>query len=139
MRKRTPHPKPETTPFIFIQDYKVTYPRPKCLDMNPPCKVAQRAPIQFTKGQVVDGIIVRNTVNSEPPNFVIVQGGFKIPFGGRAQKGGYGIVEPHKPQIEQEKIEAELTKQKEQEAITNRLRVGLGIAAVVIVILIITK
>lgn len=45
-------------------------------------------PVSFKKLQVVDGEVIPNTVNSEPPNFVSIQtskGEVRIPYLGRGE------------------------------------------------------
>jgi hypothetical protein len=44
----------------------------------------------FKKGDVIEGNIIPNTLNSEPPNFIETAGGIRIDYGGR----GGSVVAP---------------------------------------------
>ena len=66
--------------YKFIKDFSIgTY--------VPPGSGMPTRRIDFKKDQIVDGNLIRNESQSEPPNFIVVntsQGSVRIPFGGRA-------------------------------------------------------
>jgi hypothetical protein len=52
----------------------------------PPTSGMATRRVEFKQGDIVEGNIIRNELNSEPPNFIVVnspQGIVHIPFGGR--------------------------------------------------------
>lgn len=82
---------PPTKKYVFLEDYKTTYIN----YIKPPLELGGVAPtqhqltpipIEFKEGDIVDGILTPNNHNSEPPNFIVVNGVIKIPFGGYGNK-----------------------------------------------------
>lgn len=71
--------------YIFTTNFDGISPAPDCAKGNPPCPYMPFRQ-SFKKGDVVEGTLTANNVSSEPPNFVVVNGGIQVPFGGRGSQ-----------------------------------------------------
>lgn len=76
--------------YKFMQDYKAgTY--------VPSGAGAATTVVTFSKDQVVEGNLIRNEKQSEPPNFIVVKtpkGDVRIPFGGRGGSVLSSCIQP---------------------------------------------
>ena len=70
--------------FVFTTNFNWTSPAPECSKSNPPCSYMPMRR-SFKKGDIIEGNVERNNVNSEPPNF-FVSGAMRIGFGGRGSQ-----------------------------------------------------
>ena len=75
---------------IFSQRFQITnnisaqFYNP-CMEANPPCSMAARVPKNFKIGDIIEGNVVRNEKQSEPPNWLYTLDGYRIPYGGRQE------------------------------------------------------
>lgn len=76
--------------YIFITPFDGISPAPDCAKGNPPCPYMPFRQ-SFKKGDIVEGTMIVNNVSSEPPNFIVLNGGIQVPFGGR----GSQIIQPY--------------------------------------------
>lgn len=71
--------------YIFTTNFDGVSPAPDCSRSTPPCPYMPFRQ-SFKKGDIVEGTLIVNNVNSEPPNFIVVNGGIQVPFGGRGSQ-----------------------------------------------------
>lgn len=76
--------------YIFTTPFDGISPAPDCASSTPPCPFMPFRQ-SFKKGDIVEGTMIVNNLNSEPPNFIVVNGGIRVPFGGR----GSQIIQPY--------------------------------------------
>jgi hypothetical protein len=75
---------PKRKIFVFTSDFDWTSPPPECSKLKNPCSYMPDRRF-FKKGDTIEGNVVTNTLNSEPPSF-LESGGMRIGFGGRGKQ-----------------------------------------------------